>query len=80
MGVMPDYSFSGKGMRIDGVTDNKPASKAGLQKNDIITKLGSNSITGVEDYMVALSKISAGEKTTVTIIRGTETITKEVQF
>jgi hypothetical protein len=30
--------------------------------------------------MVALSKISAGEKTTVTIIRGTETITKEVQF
>lgn len=80
MGVMPDYSFSGKGMRIDGVTDNKPASKAGLQKNDIITQLGSNSITGVEDYMVALSKFNAGDKTTVTIIRGTETLTKDVQF
>jgi S1-C subfamily serine protease len=80
MGVMPDYSFSGTGMRIDGVTDNKPASKAGLQKNDIVTKLGSNSITGVEDYMVALGKFNAGDKTTVTIIRGAETLTKEVQF
>lgn len=80
MGVMPDYSFSGKGMRIDGVTENKPASKAGLLRNDIITKLGDYSITGVEDYMVALSKFNAGDKTTAVIIRGTETITKEIQF
>ena len=80
MGVMPDYSFSGKGMRIDGVSENKPAAKAGLQKNDIIISLGSHSISGVEEYMSALSKFSAGEKTTVTLIRGTETITKDVQF
>lgn len=80
MGVMPDYSFSGSGMRIDGVTENKPAFKAGLQKNDIITKLGNHSISGVEDYMSALGKFSAGEKTTVTILRGNETLTKDVQF
>ena len=28
LGVMPDYTFEGVGMRIDGVTDNKPAFKA----------------------------------------------------
>jgi S1-C subfamily serine protease len=80
MGVMPDYSYSGKGMRIDGVSDNKPAFKAGLMRNDIIVKLGENIVTGVEDYMVALSKFNTGDKTTATIIRGTETLTKEIQF
>ena len=82
MGVMPDYSFTGNGMRIDGVSENKPAAKAGLQKNDIITKLGSHTVSSVEDYMSALGKFSAGDKTTVTIIRGAnnEVITKEVQF
>jgi len=79
---MPDYSFTGNGMRIDGVSENKPAAKAGLQKNDIITKLGSHTVSGVEDYMSALSKFSAGDKTTVTIIRGAqnEVITKDIQF
>ena len=80
MGVMPDYSFSGKGMKIDGVSENKPAIKAGLMRNDIIVKLGENSVTGVEDYMVALGKFNAGDKTMVTIIRGSETLIKEIQF
>ncbi|WP_338039161.1 M28 family peptidase [Maribacter litopenaei] len=32
LGVMPDYLYDGKGMRIDGVTDGKPAADAGLEK------------------------------------------------
>ncbi|MCB0474721.1 MAG: DUF4910 domain-containing protein, partial [Flavobacteriaceae bacterium] len=32
LGVVPDYLFDGKGMRIDGVSEDKPAQKAGLQK------------------------------------------------
>ncbi|MBU3677896.1 MAG: M20/M25/M40 family metallo-hydrolase, partial [Chitinophagaceae bacterium] len=44
LGVMPDYAFEGKGMRLDGVTDGKPASKAGLQQGDIITQLGETPI------------------------------------
>lgn len=40
LGVMPDYSFEGKGLRIDGVTDGKPASKAGLTKGDVVIELG----------------------------------------
>ncbi|MFM7766865.1 MAG: M28 family metallopeptidase, partial [Bacteroidota bacterium] len=29
LGVVPDYGFDGKGMRIDGVSEGKPAKKAG---------------------------------------------------
>ena len=40
LGVVPDYMYDGKGMRIDGVTDGKPAAKAGLKVGDVVVKLG----------------------------------------
>lgn len=80
MGVMPDYAFSGNGMRLDGVTEGKPAMKAGLQRGDIITKIGNRSIGSVQDYMQALGNFSKGEKAEVTYIRGGETKTTTVEF
>lgn len=80
MGVMPDYSFNGKGMRIDGVSDGKPAQKAGLQKGDVIQKINDIEINGVEDYMLALGKLSADKPATVTVQRGAEKISLPVNF
>src|SRR3990170_3680977 len=31
MGIMPDYTFNGAGVRADGVSDGRPAAKAGLK-------------------------------------------------
>lgn len=73
MGVMPDYTFEGGGMRIDGVSDNKPAFRAGLQKGDIVKKLGSFEVTDVQSYMKALSNFKKGDSTTVEILRDKET-------
>jgi hypothetical protein len=33
---MPDYAFEGKGLRVDGVTEGKPASKAGYCKGILL--------------------------------------------
>ena len=43
LGVMPDYTFQGDGMRIDGVLDDRPAQKAGMEDGDIILQIGENS-------------------------------------
>ena len=80
LGVMPDYSYSGKGMRIDGVTDGKPAQKAGLKKGDIITKLGDMPVNGIEDYMVGLGKINPENPSTVVVKRGDEVLTLPINF
>jgi Iap family predicted aminopeptidase len=80
LGVMPDYSYSGKGMRIDGVTDGKPAQKAGLQKGDIIMMLGDMPVNGIEDYMVGLGKINPENPSKVVVLRGTETLTIPISF
>jgi len=80
LGVIPDYAYSDKGMRIDGVTDGKPASVAGIKAGDIVIKLGDYEVTDMMGYMQGLSKFSKGETTIVTIIRDKETIQLEVKF
>jgi aminopeptidase YwaD len=80
LGIMPDYTFAGTGVRADGVTDGKPAQKAGLQAGDIIIQLGENNISSLENYMQALGKFKKGEKTKVKFKRGNETLVVTVEF
>jgi S1-C subfamily serine protease len=77
---MPDYSYSGTGVRVDGVTDNRPAKKAGLLGGDIVKQLGDYKTSSVEAYMQALSKFKKGDKTTAVVSRGDKELTFEIQF
>ena len=77
---MPDYTFSGTGVRADGVTDGRPAAKAGLKAGDVIIQLGENIITSMENYMQALNKFNKGDKTKVKFKRGNETIESDIQL
>lgn len=72
MGIMPDYTFSGTGVKADGVIDGRAAQKAGLQTNDVILQLGEHLITGVDTYMQALNRFEKGQTTTVVVKRGTD--------
>ncbi len=80
MGIMPDYTFSGTGVRADGISDGRPAAKAGLKAGDVIIKLGENIVNSMETYMQALNKFNKGDKTIVKYKRGTETLESEIQF
>ncbi|SFR36783.1 PDZ domain-containing protein [Robiginitalea myxolifaciens] len=80
LGVIPDYLFDGKGMRIDGVSEDKPAQAAGLQKGDIVIQLGDSTVVDMMSYMRALSIYETGDTTTVTVLRGTEELSRSIQF
>jgi aminopeptidase YwaD len=80
LGIMPDYTFSGKGVRADGIIDGKEAQKAGMQAGDIIVKLGENSVSDLNSYMNVLSKYKKGDATTVTIMRGKDELTFNIIF
>lgn len=80
LGVVPDYLFSGKGMRIDGVSEGKAAQNADLQKGDVVVKMGDSLVTDMMSYMRVLSTFDQGDKTTVIINRGGEEIIKEITF
>ena len=72
LGIMPDYSFTGNGVRVDGVSDGRPAKSVGLMAGDVLIKLGSSSISSVESYMQVLSKYKKGDSAELTILRGKE--------
>jgi Zn-dependent M28 family amino/carboxypeptidase len=80
MGIMPDYTFSGAGVRCDGVSDGRPAQKAGLKAGDVIVKIGEYNVSSMETYMQTLGKFQKGEKAKVKFKRGNEEIETEVQF
>lgn len=80
LGVMPDYMYQGEGMRFDGVTEGRPAHKAGFEKGDIVIQMGDVKVDGMQAYMKALSQFKKGDKTVVKVKRGEEVIEKEVEF
>jgi hypothetical protein len=81
LGIMPDYTFEGKGMRIDAVTeDDGPAARAGLQEDDVIVRVGSMTIDDIYAYMDALGQLEPGDTAPVVVERGDTTLTREVQF
>jgi S1-C subfamily serine protease len=80
LGIMPDYTFEGKGLRVDGVTKGKSADAAGLLQGDLIVQLGEIKINDINDYMKALSKFNKGESTEVTISRVGKEMKMKVTF
>ncbi len=80
LGVVPDYLYSGEGMRIDGVSEEKPAQKAGMQKGDTVIKLGDLDTPDMMSYMKALATYDNGDVTVVTFLRDGKEMTVEVVF
>ena len=80
MGIMPDYTYSGSGVRVDGVSDGRPAQKAGLKTGDIVTQLGDYKVSSMETYMQALSKFKKGDAARVIVKRGTEELKFDIVF
>lgn len=80
MGVMPDYLYDGKGMKIDGTKDGKPAALAGLEKGDILIKMNEYEITDIQAYMKCLSIFKPGQTVDAIILRQGKEISKKVTF
>jgi aminopeptidase YwaD len=80
LGVMPDYTFSGNGVLVDGVSENRPAQKAGIKVGDVLIQLGEHKFSDVQSYMGALNKFNKGETTNVKVMRGKDEIVLPITF
>ena len=80
LGIMPDYTYNGAGVLVDGVSDGRPAQKAGIKQGDVVTQLGEHKFSDVQSYMSALNKFSKGQSTKVKLMRGKEEVVLDVTF
>lgn len=80
LGVMPDYVYQGEGMRIDGVTDGRPAQIAGMRRGDILVQIGDTPVANIYDYMEGLGRFEKGQKTKAVVLRDGERLVLDVVF
>jgi Zn-dependent M28 family amino/carboxypeptidase len=80
LGIMPDYMFSGEGLKIDGVIPERPAARAGIAAGDVIISIGEKRVKNIQDYMQVLGAFNPGEKAILQLLRKDEEIELEVIF
>ncbi len=60
LGTMPDYGRNVDGLALAGVRDGGAAAAAGLQKDDVITRIGEREIHNIDDYMATFAELEPG--------------------
>ena len=66
------------GVYVTKVDGNSPASQAGLQPGDIITKIGDITLDETHSYVNTLFKFRPGDQIPLEVVRGNETIQVQV--
>lgn len=80
LGIMPDYLFDGKGVKVEGVVKDKPAEKAGLRAGDVILSIGDHLTPDMTAYMKALASYQKGDNAAVKILRNGQELILRVEF
>jgi putative serine protease PepD len=77
---MPDFQFSGEGVKIGAVSPGSPAEKSGLQTGDIIVKFEDTPIKSLRDYSNALKTKQPGDVVKIEYIRDGEHKTVQLEL
>lgn len=78
VGTVPDYSSTGEGFKLSGVSPGSPAEKAGLKANDIMVKFGDKKIENIYDYVYALHDHVPGDIVDVQVKRAEQLLSFKV--
>jgi hypothetical protein len=80
LGIMPSYTADEEGLKVDGVSEGKPAQKAGLLAGDVIIQMGDVVVKDIQNYMDALAKFEKGQTVPVKFRRKGEVMSVNVTF
>ncbi|MDR1724826.1 MAG: M20/M25/M40 family metallo-hydrolase [Bacteroidales bacterium] len=77
LGIMPDHSGTANGVKVDVVSKNRAADRAGIKQGDIIIEINNKKVGDLYEYMEAFSNVEQGETIDVKLIReGKEIVIK----
>ncbi|MDA3861911.1 MAG: M20/M25/M40 family metallo-hydrolase [Melioribacteraceae bacterium] len=78
IGIMPDFRFSGIGVKVGAVSEDSPADMAGMLKDDIIKKFNGIEVNNLKIYTKHLYAQKPGDSVIITFERKGEL--KEVEL
>ena len=67
-----------EGALVAEVNEGTPAAEAGLQVNDIVTAVDGDAVTSADGLIIALREHAVGDKVTLTVVRGNDTMDVDV--
>jgi hypothetical protein len=62
LGTVPDYAYTGAGVRLDDVRPETPAEQAGLRKDDVIVAVNETLVPTLRAYAQALRELKPGDE------------------
>jgi len=68
-GTVPDFTYTGDGVRLDDVRAGTPAALAGLRTGDIIVAVNEGPVKGMRAYSDALKKLNPGDEIRLRFLR-----------
>ena len=77
-GSVPDFTEIPHGVRFADIRAGTPAAQAGLKAGDILVEFDGKPIDNLYDFTYALRSKKPGDRVTVRVLRGTETVTASV--
>ncbi|RKZ13511.1 hypothetical protein DRQ32_01455 [bacterium] len=78
LGSIPDFNFTGEGVRISGVLPGSPAAEAGLQEGDLIVAFAGVGVADLTDYSEAMKRCAPGDVVQVDFLREGKAMQVEV--
>jgi len=69
LGIVPDFTYNGQGVRLGGTQPGGPAAAAGMKEGDIIIRAGGVPIAVLKDLSDVLKAKQPGDKLTVKVLR-----------
>jgi len=68
-GSVPDYGFTGSGVRFEDIRDGSPAKKAGVQPGDVLVRWGGEDVEDVEQWTAMLVTHKPGDEVAIVVER-----------
>lgn len=79
--IAANYNLPAKwGVYVTDVASGSPASQAGLQQGDIITKVGNVALDETHSYINTLFTFKPGDQVTLEVVRGNQTTQVQVKL
>ncbi|MEZ5185394.1 MAG: trypsin-like peptidase domain-containing protein [Candidatus Nanopelagicales bacterium] len=72
IGAEIDFSYDGQGARVQGVTANGPAAKAGLKSGDVVVAVDGQRVDDAVSLITDIRKNAPGDEITLTLQGGQE--------
>jgi len=69
LGTMPDFAYSGEGVRLAGVNPGSPAETGGLQAGDILTAVNGRTLNSLKEYAQVLRELAPGDAVRISFLR-----------